>query len=126
MTETLSLSALSGLVGLALAFWADKALMRVYLAADSTDLNISKLPDFRILAFTLGVTIVTGILFGLVPALQTTRPDVGRVLKDEAGAEVGGGHAGLGKTLVVAQVALSLFLLIGAGLVLPSWQHFSY
>ncbi|PYT65553.1 MAG: multidrug ABC transporter substrate-binding protein [Acidobacteria bacterium] len=125
LTETLSLAALGGIVGLAIAFWADKALLSIYLPADSTDLNITTLPDFRVLVFTLGVTILTGIVFGLVPALQTTRPDVGRVLKDEAGAVVGGGHAGLRKTLVVAQVALSLLLLIGAGLFLRSLKNLS-
>ncbi|HEY6944801.1 MAG TPA: ABC transporter permease, partial [Candidatus Acidoferrum sp.] len=125
LTETLSLAALGALVGLALAFWADKALLRIYLPADSTGLNIATLPDLRILAFTLGVTALTGVLFGLVPALQTTRPDVGRVLKDEAGAVVGGGHTGIRKTLVVAQVALSLLLLIGAGLFLRSLENLS-
>jgi predicted permease len=125
LTETLSLSGLGGIAGLAIAFSADKALLRIYLPADSTDLNISTLPDFRILVFTLGVTVLTGIVFGLVPAFQTTRPDVGRVLKDEAGAVVGGGHTGLRKTLVVAQVALSLLLLIGAGLFLRSLKNLS-
>jgi len=125
LTETLSLAGLGGIAGLAIAFWADKALLRIYLPADSTDLNISTLPDFRILVFTLGVTVLTGIVFGLVPAFQTTRPDVGRVLKDEAGAVVGGGHAGLRKTLVVAQVALSLLLLIGASLFLRSLKNLS-
>jgi predicted permease len=125
LTETLSLAGLGGIAGLAIAFSADKALLRIYLPADSTDLNISTLPDFRILVFTLGVTVLTGIVFGLVPAFQTTRPDVGRVLKDEAGAVVGGGHTGLRKTLVVAQVALSLLLLIGAGLFLRSLKNLS-
>jgi predicted permease len=125
LTETLSIAALGGIVGLAIAFWADQALLRIYLPADSRDLNISTLPDFRILVFTLVVTVLTGIVFGLVPALQTTRPDVGRVLKDEAGAVVAGGHAGLRKTLVVAQVALSLLLLIGAGLFLRSLKNLS-
>ncbi|HKD51786.1 MAG TPA: ABC transporter permease [Candidatus Acidoferrum sp.] len=125
LTETLSLAVLGGIAGLALAFWADKALMRIYLPAESTELNISTLPDLRILLFTLGVTILTGVLFGLVPALQTTRPDVGRVLKDEAGAVVGGGHAGLRKALVVAQVALSLLLLIGSGLFLRTLKNLS-
>ncbi len=125
LTETISLAALGGMVGLGIAFWADKALLRIYLPADSTDLNISTLPDFRILVFTLGVTVLTGVVFGLVPAFQTTRPDVGRVLKDEAGAVVGGGHAGLRKTLVVAQVALSLLLLIAAGLFLRSLKNLS-
>ena len=125
LTETLSLAGLGGIAGLTIAFWADKALLRIYLPADSTDLNISTLPDFRILVFTLAVTVLTGVVFGLVPAFQTTRPDVGRVLKDEAGAVVGGGHAGLRKTLVVAQVALSLLLLIGAGLFLRSLKNLS-
>ncbi|PYT91537.1 MAG: multidrug ABC transporter substrate-binding protein [Acidobacteria bacterium] len=126
LTETLSLAALGGLVGLALAFWADKALMAIYLPSDSTDMKISTLPDLRILVFTLGVTILTGVVFGLVPALQTTRPDVGSVLKDQAGAVLGGGgHKGLRKTLVVAQVALSLLLLIGAGLFLRSLKNLS-
>ncbi|HEV2195725.1 MAG TPA: ABC transporter permease [Candidatus Acidoferrum sp.] len=125
LTETLSLAALGGLVGLAIAFWADRALLRIYLPSDSTGLNITTLPDLRILIFTVGVTILTGVVFGLVPALQTTRPDVGRVLKDEAGAVVGGGHTGLRKTLVVAQVALSLLLLIGAGLFLRSLENLS-
>jgi ABC-type antimicrobial peptide transport system permease subunit len=122
LIETLCLSALGGLTGLALAFWADKALMAVYLPADSSGLSISTVPDARILLFTLAVTIVTGILFGLVPALQTTKPDIGRTLKDEASAVVGG-HGGLRRTLVVAQVALSLLLLIGSGLFLRTLNN---
>ncbi len=125
LIETLSLSVLGGTAGLALAFWADKALMALYLPDDSSNLTISTAPDFRILLFTLGVTILTGVIFGLVPALQATKPDVGRTLKDQAGAVVGGGHAGLRKALVVAQVGLSLLLLIGAGLFLRSLKNLS-
>lgn len=88
-------------------------------------MTISTAPDFRILLFTLGVTILTGVIFGLVPALQATKPDVGRTLKDQAGAVVGGGHGRLRKALVVAQVALSLLLLIGAGLFLRSLKNLS-
>jgi predicted permease len=110
---------------LALAFWADKALMAVYLPSDSGNLNISTAPDLRILLFTLAVTVVTGVIFGLAPALQSTRPDVGRTLKDQAGAVVGGGHGRLRNALVVTQVALSLLLLIGAGLFLRSLKNLS-
>jgi predicted permease len=124
LIETLCLSGLGGLAGLALAFWADKALLALYLPADSSGLKISTAPDARILLFTLAVTILTGILFGLVPALQATKPDIGRTLKDQAGAVVGG-HGGLRKTLVVAQVALSLLLLIGAGLFLRTLNNLS-
>ena len=125
LIETLSLSALGGVLGLALAFWADKALMAIYLPSDSGNLKISTAPDLRILAFTLAVTVVTGVIFGLAPALQATRPDVGRTLKDQAGAVVGGGHGRLRSALVVTQVALSLLLLIGAGLFLRSLKNLS-
>jgi predicted permease len=125
LIETLSLSALGGAVGLALAFWADKALLAVYLPSDSGNLNISTAPDLRILLFTLAVTVATGLVFGLAPALQSTRPDVGRTMKDQAGAVVGGGHGRLRNALVVTQVALSLLLLIGAGLFLRSLKNLS-
>jgi predicted permease len=125
LIETLSLSALGGILGLALAFWGDKALMAVYLPSDSGGLNISTAPDLRILLFTLAVTVVTGVIFGLAPALQSTRPDVGRTLKDQAGTVVGGGHGRLRNALVVTQVGLSLLLLIGAGLFLRSLKNLS-
>ena len=120
LIESLSLSFLGGIAGLAFAFWADKALMGVYLPSDSGGLNVSSVPDLRILLFTFAVTIFTGIIFGLVPALQTTKPNIAGTLKDQAGAVVGGGHHGLRKGLVVAQVTLSLLLLVGAGLFVRS------
>jgi len=120
LIESLSLSAFGALAGLALAYWADKALMAAYLPSDNGGLRISTTPDLRILLFTLGVTLVTGVVFGLVPALQTTKPNVATTLKDEAAAVVGGGHGGLRKSLVIAQVTLSLLLLIGAGLFVRS------
>ena len=125
LIETLSLSALGGALGLALAFWADKVLIAMYLPSDSGNLNISTAPDLRILLFTLAVTVTTGLVFGLAPALQATRADVGRTLKDQAGAVVGGRHGRLRNALVVTQVALSLLLLIGAGLFLRSLKNLS-
>ena len=116
LIESLSLSFFGGMAGLLLAFWADKALMSIYLPSDSGGLNISSVPDLRILFFTFAVTIVTGITFGLVPALRTTKPNIAGTLKDQAGAVVGRGHNGLRQGLVVAQVTLSLLLLVGAGL----------
>ena len=123
LIESLSLSALGGLAGLAFAFWADKALMQAYLPSDSGGLNISSAPDLRILLFNLSVTVLTGIIFGLVPALQTTKPNIAGTLKDQAGAVVGGGHNRLRKGLVVAQVTLSLLLLIAAGLFVRSLSN---
>jgi predicted permease len=125
LTETLCLSMLGAFAGLVFAFWADKALMAIYLPADSEGLSISTAPDSRILLFTLGVTIITAFIFGLAPALRTTRPDLARTLKDQAGAVVGGGHGRLRNALVVAQVALSLLLLIGAGLFLRTLTNLS-
>ncbi len=116
LIESLALSTFGALAGLLLAYWADKALMAAYLPSDSGGLKISTAPDLRILFFTLLVTILTGVFFGLVPALQTTKPNVAGTLKDEAAAVVGGGHGTLRKSLVIAQVTLSLLLLIGAGL----------
>jgi predicted permease len=116
LIESLSLSFFGALAGLALAYWADKALMAAYLPSDSGGLRISTTPDLRILLFTLAVTLATGVFFGLLPALQTTKPNVASTLKDEAAAVVGGGHGALRKSLVIAQVTLSLLLLIGAGL----------
>src|SRR5467141_3522933 len=121
LIESLSLSALGGLAGLAFAFWADRALMKIYLPSDSGGMNISSAPDLRILLFNLAVTVLTGIIFGLVPALQTTKPNIAGTLKDQAGAVVGGsGHNRLRKALVIAQVTLSLLLLVGAGLFVRS------
>ena len=125
LIESLCLSALGGTTGLAFAYWAVRALKAVYLPADSGGLSISTTPDFRILLFTLAVAILSGLIFGLVPAWQTTKPDIVRTLKDQAGAVLGAGHGALRKTLVVAQVALSLVLLIGAGLFLRSLDNLS-
>src|SRR6202790_3164615 len=126
LIESLSLSAFGALAGLALAYWADKALMAAYLPSDSGGLKISTAPDLRILLFTLAVTLITGVFFGLVPALQTTKPNVASTLKDEAAAVVGGGHGALRKSLVIAQVTLSLLLLIGAGFFTKSIGIFRY
>ncbi len=125
LAETICLSLLGAAAGLALAFAADRALMAIYLPSDSTGLSISAAPDLRILVFTLVVTLLTGLMFGLAPALRTTRPDISRTLKDEGGAVVGGGHGKLRNALVVAQVSLSLLLLIGAGLFLRTLNNLS-
>lgn len=123
LTESLSLSAIGALAGLAIAFWADKLLMAAYLGGDATGLKLSTSPDLRILLFMLAVTVSTGLIFGLAPAIQSTKPNVGPTLKDQAGSVVSGGSVILRKALVIAQVTLSLLLLIGAGLFVRSLNN---
>ncbi len=117
------LAFLGGAAGILFAFWADGLLMAAYLPSDSQGLKIATAPDLRILLFTIAVTMFTGLLFGLAPALQATKPDVAPTLKDQAGAVVGGGSSALRKALVAAQVTLSLLLLIGAGLFVKSLSN---
>jgi predicted permease len=120
LTESLLLAALGGVAGTAIAFAADKALLAAFVPSDSQGLKISTTPDLRVLLFTFALTVGTGLLFGLVPALRTTNPDIAPTLKDQAGAVVGGGNVKLRKALVASQVMLSLLLLVGAGLFLKS------
>ncbi len=118
LVESLLLSGFGAVVGLALAFWADRLLLAAYLPPDSGAAAISAVPDLRILVFTFAVMLLTALVFGLLPALQSSRAEVTPTLKDQAGSVVGGGSVGMRKVLVAAQVTLSLLLLIGAGLFL--------
>ncbi len=122
LVESLMLSIIGGLAGLALAVWIDRALIG-FLPQGSVPLSISSTPDWRILGFNIALSLLTGVIFGLIPALQSTRPDLAPTLKDQAGAVAGGGSVTLRKALVIAQVALSLLLLIGAGLFIRSLQN---
>jgi predicted permease len=122
LVESLILSFTGGAIGILLSVWIDKTLIG-FLPAGTTPLTISSVPDGRILLFALAVTMATGVIFGLVPALQATKPNVAGTLKDQAGAVVGGGSVSMRKILVVAQVTLSLILLIAAGLFIRSLSN---
>ncbi|MEO8368188.1 MAG: ABC transporter permease [Candidatus Solibacter sp.] len=122
LEESLLLSAIGGVLGIGLAILINKALIG-YLPHGVSQLTLTATPDARVLGFTLGVSLLTGILFGLAPAIQSTRPQLAGTLKDQAGAVVGGASVGLRKALVVAQVSLSLLLLIGAGLFIQSLKN---
>ncbi|MBV9613807.1 MAG: ABC transporter permease [Acidobacteriaceae bacterium] len=117
LIESVLLSCLGAALGIWLAFWADHLLLAAYMPAEHTgDVIISPVPDLRILGFTCLIMLVTALLFGLVPALQTSRPELAGTLKEGAAAVLGGSHVFLRKLLVATQVTLSLVLLIGAGL----------
>jgi predicted permease len=116
LVESVLLSVAGGLVGLQLAYWVGAALIRALPFEDAAR-TLSASPDLRIAAFTLAVSVLTGVGFGLLPALRASQADLVPTLKSESGGVVGGsGHFRLRRGLVVAQVALSLLLLIGAGL----------
>jgi len=116
LAESVLLSLAGGLVGLQLAYWVGEALIRALPYSDAAR-TLSATPDLRVGLFTLGLAVLTGVGFGLVPAIRASQADLAPALKNEATAVVGGsGHFRLRKGLVVAQVALSLLLLIGAGL----------
>ena len=115
LTESMLLAALGGVVGIVFAFWGRSALLAL------TDKDTGILPNgvelslnWRVLAFTIGVSLLTAVLFGLVPAWRATNQDLNTALKQSR--RTTGAVSRLSKGLIVVQVALSLLLLIGAGL----------
>jgi predicted permease len=123
LVESLLLSVFGGALGLLLAFEMTRGLL-AYIPQGSQPLTIAAQPDARILAFTLGLTLLTGIVFGLLPAMRASRGDTWATLKDTVGSIAGsGGSLFLRKGLVTAQVALSFLLLFGAGLFVRSLQN---
>ncbi len=124
LVESLLLSTFGALLGLALAFAADQLLLNAYLPADTAgDFAVTALPDVRILLFTGAVMFVTVLIFGLAPAIHSSRADVAPTLKDQAGSVVSGGNVLVRKLLVSAQITLSLLLLISAGLFLRTLNN---
>jgi predicted permease len=116
LVESLLLAVLGGAAGLLAASWAGDALMKM-APSEAVARSFSITPDLRILGFNFAVAIAAGLLFGMAPALRTTRPNIATTLKDQVGNIAGGAsQARFRKTLVVAQMALSLLLLVGAGL----------
>ena len=114
LIESVLLALAGGAAGLAFASWGSRLLLGFFVSADRI-LTISTSPDGRVLAFTLGVSALTGVLFGLAPAWQSAAPAISPTLQSDAPG-AGGGRSRLRRGLVVSQVALSLVLLIGAGL----------
>jgi predicted permease len=122
LVESLVLSLAGGIAGIALAAGMTRGLLAL-VPSDGNQLLIEAAPDMRILLFTLVLTFLTGMIFGLIPALRASRPDLWGTLKDAAGSIAGaGGSLFLRKGLVAVQVALSFLLLFGAGLFVRSLQ----
>lgn len=120
LTESLLLAASGGLLGLAFAVGWVRLLKGLIRAELPTWIAIDL--DWRVLVFTLVVSLITGLIAGLAPALQVSKPDLNELLKEGAKGSQGG-RQGLRKALIVAEVALALVLLVGAGLLVKSFQR---
>jgi predicted permease len=114
LTESLLLAGIGGVLGLIVGYWGKQLL--------PPPVNQSAVLDWRVLTFVVGVTTLTGILFGTAPALRATRVNVNDVLKQSA-RNVMGSRSVLGKSMLVVQVAISLVLLVGAGLFLRTLSN---
>ena len=120
LTESLVLAWIGATLGVALAYATNRLVFGV-MPPDIAALELSPVPDLRTLGFTAAVAGLTAIVFGLVPAVQSARDRVASTLKDQAGALAGGlRQSRFRRALVVAQVSLSLLLLVGAGLFVRS------
>ncbi|HEU4432694.1 MAG TPA: ABC transporter permease [Pyrinomonadaceae bacterium] len=127
LTESLLLSVVGGVAGVLLAWWSLNLCLSVifvrYGGAEMMRLNIDLSPDWRVLAYSFGLALLSGVAFGLIPALRATRPDLIGVVKSEGATATGrSARSRLSSALVVAQVAICFVLLIPAGLLLRSVQ----
>ncbi|HLK46569.1 MAG TPA: ABC transporter permease [Bryobacteraceae bacterium] len=126
LTESVLLALAGGVAGLAIGLWGARALLAITPAdlprvAEMIDGGLLATLDLRMLAFTLGVSVLTGVLFGLVPALQVSRTDVSSTLKESGSRSATGRHHFARGALVVGEMALSLVLLVGAVLLIRTF-----
>jgi predicted permease len=120
MTESMVLSMLGGAVGLLLAIWAVDAVVGI-VSDDLVELRNARL-EMVVLGYTLGLSVVTGLLFGLAPAMQIGSQDVNEKLKQGTRTSTGGSDRSiLRQALITAEVALALVMLLGAGLMVNSF-----
>jgi predicted permease len=124
LTEGLILSAFAVLGGLLVAYWSRNALVLLFPPRGGTALRLPAELDWRVLALSVGVCVIATLLFGLAPALLTSKINLVDALKAESGGVVGGhGRAWVRSSLVLVQVSLSFVLLVGAGLVIRSLEQ---
>jgi putative ABC transport system permease protein len=121
LTESVLLACFGGVAGLLIARWAAMGLMTIHVPTDIPLRLFDLRMDYRIFVFCFGVALVTGVFAGILPALRTTRTDLAETLKEggRSGSSAGS-HNRLRNVLVIAQVAISLLLLAGAGFFIRS------
>ncbi|MFZ1218270.1 MAG: ABC transporter permease [Chthoniobacterales bacterium] len=119
LTESILLSGIGGIAGLLLSIWLTDVLLSI---VPEGALRMEQVGiDYRVLAFALGISALTGILFGLVPALQASKLDVSSSLKEGGRTGEGSRRTSARSLLLIGEVALSLMLLVGAGLLIKSF-----
>ena len=128
LTESVVLATAGGALGILVALWGVHALSRLISSGLDQPFAFVIAPDWRVLAFTSGVTLATGIVCGLAPSFRSTRADLTPSLRENASSisgssSQGGRHVRPGDALVVAQVALSVVVLVGAGLLLRTLHN---
>lgn len=122
LTESLLLSSVGGGIGLLLSLWLTKLLIAV--SPPNTPRFDEIKPDARVFVFTLALAIITGVIFGLTPALQASRVDLNERLKEGGrSGSAGAGHNRLRSLMMVSEIALSFMLLVGAGLLIKSFAR---
>jgi predicted permease len=121
LTESVLVGLLGGALGVVFGYWGIRWIYASIPADNQTPYWMVFSIDSTVLLYTLGVAVVTGLLFGLAPALQAAKTDLNETLKDGARGAGGGARNGLRSGLVVLEVALSLVLLVGASLFVRSF-----
>ena len=113
-----------GLIGTEISFWLVQSLLAYLNAGASATGSLRASPDFFVLSFCAGLSLVTAVLFGLAPAWQSSRPEILPALKDASGANTPGRKSAvLRKSLIVFQISLSLVMLFAAGLLTRTLSH---
>lgn len=122
LSESLALSLMGALLGLVFASWGSRLLVLLMTQGNEMPVSLNLTPDLRVLLLTISVAIVTAILFGIAPAWRSSREDPASILQQNA-RTVSSSTGKLSRALIVTQVALSLVLLLGAGLFVRSFQR---
>lgn len=120
LIESIVIAFIGGIAGLGFAFLGVKVLLQYLPQSGWGQATLNVTPDPRLLGFTFAVSLITGVLYGIAPAVKSTKPDLIKTLKEDSPGAAGPSRLTLSNALVVTQVALSLVLLIGTGLFVRS------
>jgi predicted permease len=127
LAESVMLSVAGGALGILFAYWGAHAIISFVSSNQTRPLGFATGIDLRVLGFTVAVSLITGIFFGLAPAFRSARVDLAPTLKEGEGSSASWGHGGkwfsMSNLLVVAQVALAIVVLVGAGLLVRTLQN---